>query len=305
MRDVFYSHMLFLILICTGQIVMANEQLPEHYAESVMIFVLSPDGATEVSLRLARFPDKGLATIWLHIATKDGAWSLAHETFVLEHQDATNVRDDTAAFGAHLDGQQVVFASTQRNAAHMQGHVKASLNANSTRHPELEAGRVPVSLDLRFMGGSQGFRSKTNRWELTGQVAGTITVAGKTYDFNHPGKWHEQTGPRARFAPAFTYFNVQGENLALLAIGFADSVNGYVLMEDQMLGVDAFTIDPEDLEPRAFTLTASDGTVIKGTARNVQAWSVPIEGKRRPGTAILIDSNRGPLIGTLNDWDPE
>lgn len=284
---------------------MATSELPEHYAESVMIFALSADGADEISLRLARFPDKGTATIWLHIATVDGAWSLAHEAFELENREATQVREDTATFGAHLGSQQVTFTSTDRNSAHMQGQVKASFNANPTRHPELEAGRVPVALDLNFMGGSQGFRSETNRWELTGEVVGTISVAGKTYDFNHAGKWHEQTGPRARFAPAFTYFNVQGENLALLAIGFVDRVNGYVLAGDEMLGVQAFTIDPPGLGPRAFRLSTSRGDTIEGSVRTVQAWSVPIEGKRRPGAAVLVNSNRGPLLGTLNDWQPD
>lgn len=289
---------------------MAAGELPEHYAESVMVFALSADGTDEVSLRLARFPDSGLATIWLHIATQGGAWSLAHESFLLEHNEATNVRDDIAAFGAQMDDEQVVFATTDRNSLHMRGHVRANLNVNATRHPAVEKRTVPVSLDLRFEGASQGFRSKANRWELTGRLTGTVTVAGKYFGIDGEGKWHEQTGSRAQFAPAFTYFNVQGDQLALLAIAFADRISGYVRMGDLMLGVKAFTIDPITAGSastgfRAFTLTASNGDVVEGRARVVQAWSVPIEGIRRPGTAVLVDSNRGALLGTLNDWQPD
>lgn len=120
-----------------------------------------------------------------------------------------------------------------RNSVQTHGHVRANLNVNETRHPEVAPGNLLISLDLQFAGAPQGFRSPTNRWELTGQVTGTVSVAGKPYDFDSEGKWHEQTGLRAQFAPAFTYFNVQGNELALLAIAFADRVNGYVLISSK------------------------------------------------------------------------
>ena len=41
-----------------------------------------------------------------------------------------------------------------------------------------------------------------------------------------------------------------------------------------------------------------------GTATEIQHWSVPIEGVRRPGSSIVVDSNLGKLMGSLNDWDP-
>ncbi len=42
-------------------------------------------------------------------------------------------------------------------------------------------------------------------------------VGSCEFELDVPGKWHEQTGERPRFAPRFTYFNVMSEDVALLA----------------------------------------------------------------------------------------
>jgi hypothetical protein len=39
-------------------------------------------------------------------------------------------------------------------------------------------------------------------------------------------------------------------------------------------------------------------------SHRVQEWSVPIEGIRRPGSSVVVDSNIGRLTGSLNDWNP-
>lgn len=279
--------------------------LPPNYAESVMIFGLSEDGTEEISLRLARFPEKGTATVWLHLATGDGAWSLADESFELSGDPVTAVRDDQVSSAAHAGKQVVTFSSTERNAEHMKGRIVATLVADATRHPVLASGEVPIALDLAYQSDSPGFRSATNRWEMTGRLRGSVTIDGKTMNIDLAGKWHEQTGARARFAPAFTYFNVQGPDVAILTIAFAKRTDGYVLKGHHMQGIQSFSIDPAGPDVRNFRLVLQDDSVIEGKARQVQTWSVPIEGKRRPGSAILVDTNLGPMMGTLNDWDPD
>lgn len=287
------------------QSAVATETLPEHYAESVMVFSLSNDGSEEISLRLARFPEKGTATIWMHVATANGAWSLADETFALATEGATPVREDQATFKAVQDDQRVQFVSSDRNKQQMHGRVKADILADATRHPELKKGDTPVALDLEFHSDSSGFRSETNRWEMTGRITGTVNVGGTTVHIDHAGKWHEQTGPRARFAPAFTYFVAEGKGVAMLVVAFAKSLSGYVQLEGEMHAIKSFTIDGHENPLRHFVVVLDNDQEIKGVARVVQAWSVPIEDKRRPGSSVLIESNVGPLLGTLNDWNPD
>ncbi|MCB1694199.1 MAG: hypothetical protein KDI19_15615, partial [Pseudomonadales bacterium] len=56
---------------------------------------------------------------------------------------------------------------------------------------------------------------------------------------------------------------------------------------------------------RHFSIRLVDGRTIEGTADVRQRWSVPIEGKDRPGSTVVADTNVGRLIGSLNDWDPD
>lgn len=296
---------LSILLLTLSEATMALE-LPAHYAESVMIHSLSEDGGEDVSLRLARFPDKGVAHVWLHVANEKGAWSLVDESFELTHVDATAVRDDAVEFSAGRGTQWLRFESAGRNSGRLEGRVTGELLVASTRHPREERGTVALAIDIDFAARSAGYRSPTNRWEITGRLAGTLDMAGNAFEFDHHyGKWHEQTGPRARFAPAFTYLNVQNEQLALLAIGYADGAAGYAQFGQQTVGVSALTIDPPGSEERKFSVLLEDGRKIEGRSRMVQHWSVPIEGQRRPGSSVIVDSNYATLWGTLNDWDPE
>jgi len=141
---------------------------------------------------------------------------------------------------------------------------------------------------------------------MTGSVQGTIKVAGKTLTFDHTeGKWHEQTGSRPAFAPAFTYLNLQNKALTLLATGLRDTAVGYAERDGKVIGVDALTIDPVGQEERPFVVTLNDGQRIEGIARKVQDWSVEIEGKARPGSSIIAETSEGNLFGSLNDWQSD
>jgi len=287
---------------------MAHAELPDHYAESTMLFALSADGEREISLRLARFPLTGKATVWLHIADGEAAWAMAHEQFESSNQ-ATSVSDDVVEFAAGHSTQSVEFVSQNRNGKQMRGHVSAELKAVASRHPELGEGVLPVSVDLIYRSASDGYRSAGGRWEMTGSVSGTVTVQGKTIVFDDPGKWHEQVGPRARFAPAFTYFNVQNETVALLAIAFAQGVTGYGMRNGKIHELQAFEIQGPQTMPRSFKAQLYDAQtdtlqLIEGRARAVQQWSVPIEGQRRPGAAVIVETNLGQMFGSLNDWQP-
>ncbi len=305
------SKFLVFVLVVMGMSFSAEEtlmadELPKYYAESVMIASLSADGSEDVSLRLARFPEKGIAHVWLHLAFEDQVWSLVDETFALTHDGATSIADEQVVFSAIQNDLQLDFSSSKRSSGEMQGRVTGTVKANQTRDPVNEPGKTPIEFDVSFSARSDGFRSQSNRWEMTGRLSGTIKVSGKTLTFDHSeGKWHEQTGPRSNFAPAFTYLNVQNESLTLLAIGLKDRAVGYVELGGKVIDVATFTIEPVGMQNREFLVTLSDGQKIAGTARKVQDWSVEIEGQMRPGSSIIVASSFGDLFGSLNDWQPE
>jgi hypothetical protein len=175
---------------------------------------------------------------------------------------------------------------------------------STTRHPELVPGDIPVKVDLQFTARSAGYHNN-GRWELTGTVQGSVSVANDLFFSVTEGKWHEQTGPRAAFAPAFRYFNVQNQDTAILAIQYENSFRGYALLPDGFHDLTAVDIDPPENDPRHISLTLDNGQTIEGVTQVVQEWSVPIEGQRRPGYSVVVDSNLGQLAGSLNDWEPQ
>lgn len=296
--------MVAFFLACSNKLMADDTRLPAHYAESVMIGFMSDDGTREISVRLARRPGEKRGEVWMSVAVAGSAWSVADDGFALSNPTATPVKADNVTFEAHRKHQDISFRSVRRHGGAMQGEVRGGLRLLETRDPGPGPGQIPVNVDLRFKAGSAGFRVR-GRWELTGEVEGDVTIDGHSYHFAGPGKWHEQTGPRAKFAPAFTYLNLENRSVSLLAIGFKKRVAGYVLTQGKVLGVRSFTVDPQGMKSRHFKLMLSDRQVIEGTALTVQRWSVPIEGQRRPGTSVIAETTLGRMTGSLNDWNPE
>jgi hypothetical protein len=298
------SWYVFLILALVEQVVAEESIAADAYSESVMIGLLSMDGRLDLSIRLARFPARNNGHVWAHLATPGGAWSVVDESFELSSTAATDVSGAVVELRAQNEKSLINFRSSSRRSEKMLGSVTGSLGISKTRHPDSKPGSIPFNFQLDFESGSTGFRSSTNRWELTGRVSGVVSVGDQTIRINELGKWHEQTGQRARFAPAFSYFNVQNEKMSVLAIGFRDRVLGYAMLGDNLLGLLEFDIADSTTPDREFSITLANQLKIEGVARVVQRWSVPIEGIRRPGTSVLVDSNLGTMVGSLNDWNP-
>ncbi len=282
-----------------------NHRVPEGYAESVMLDFLSEDGELDLSVRLARFPELQQGHLWFHFATGQDALSVVDESFRLMTKVPTDIAAPEAVFTANSKMQSLQFHSTGRKGPEMVGRISGSFLVSETRHPEVGLGTIPVILDLVFESAGRGFQSKTGRWELTGTIRGRVVVKGQETILDGLGKWHEQTGVRRRFAPAFTYFNVQNKASSILVIAFADRVAGYALVQNNLVAIESFQIEDQLFDERGFTLRLRDGSEIKGIASIVQRWSVPIEGIRRPGTSVIVDSNLGEFRGSLNDWQPE
>lgn len=287
-----------------------------QYRESVALGAMSLDGTTELSVRLARHPASNSGSVWMHLAIDGEAWSLVEEDLRLRGEPspgategpalvaATPVADDAVEFRAGGRGD-VRFASRMRHSSAMHGELLATLYAHATRDPEPGPGDVPIRFELTFTADGPGGRlNEGSRWELFGRVHGRVIVGGRVHQIDLPGKWHEQVGDRPAFAPAFTYLNVQGERFGLLAIDLTGRAAGFASEGGRTVPIVRFQIEPPGEPLRRFEAELEGGEVVAGSARIVQSWSVPVEGQRRPGSGVVVESNRGPLAGSLNDWRP-
>jgi len=137
-----------------------------------------------------------------------------------------------------------------------------------------------------------------------GRIWATVRTPSGVNKFQGFGKWHEQVGDRPRFASAFTYLGVMGDRIGLLAVWLKAGAFGYARLGNQTIPVKTVVIDP--IGPRRrFRVELDNGRVIEGEAVTKRAISTPVEGSRRPSTTVMVKSDIGPMVGNLNDWDPD
>ncbi len=274
-----------------------------NYAESVAMSGHAADGATTFDVRIARFPAQARGTLWFYVYINGQHYSLVDELVQLADPNPIAVLEPDATFtvtgssSARLSGQA-------RYQPNMRGELDASGRLHAVAHPTVGVGTIPVELNATFSAQHAPISVRAGRIEVMGEIRGQVTIDGVSHDFVLPGKWHEQTGPRANFAPAFTYLFVQGEGLGLMATSHTAGAWGYVFQKSATLAVTTMQIDPYGGQERRFTATLENGEQVRGRAQVLREVSVPIEGKRRPGATVIVDSDIGRMVGVLNDWQP-
>jgi hypothetical protein len=282
----------------------AVEAVSPTYAESAALMAVSGDGASEITVRIARFPGRGAATLWLTAYVGARGWGLAQEDVELgDAAGITAVEEGEASF-AVTGTAQARIECRQRHTAAMTCTVRAEGLAHESLDPPLGKGMVPLRIEAAFQARHAGDSARPGRLEIFGSVTATIESPDGTHRFESLGKYHEQTGERPSFAGPFTYFAVQGEGGSLLARGGGGSTWGFALLEGATVKVETFTIDPLDTPDRAFRVELADGRAIEGRTEIVRRTSVPIEGERRPSATVRVTTNLGPMVGHLNDWKP-
>lgn len=277
--------------------------MDEHFAESVAVSGLSEDITFSFSLRLGRLPPKDSGTLWMSSNIGGVHYAVAESQLALTSRDATPIKDSEVTFEVVGDSS-AKFRSHMRHTGSMHGEVEARALAHPSSHPEEGAGEIPMSVSVAFRVGHMPVYVRPGRMEVMGRVNGRVQVGDIAHEFDMPGKWHEQTGPRPKFAPAFTYLFVQGEGIGIMTSKHVNTAWGYVLQNGAITAVTALDIDPYGANPRHLTVTLEDGRKIEATARIIREVSVPIEGHRRPGATVIVDSEIGLMVGALNDWDP-
>lgn len=288
----------------------AGAQVSPDYAESVALSGITLDGSRELSLRLGRFPGRRTATLWAGAFLGDASWAAAVGGLELgERPGPTPVRADRAVF--EVRGEAV--ARCERwglEDGAFAGEAFASLGAHPSHHPPPGAGDQPLRIDAAFEAWHEPVYPSAGRLEMLGNVSATVHTPAGVERIAGVGGWHEQVGERPRFAPAFTYFKAMGVDggrrigvLATLLHSSGDAW-GFALLDGGVARVTGLDIDGEQ-ERRAFRIRLDGGRTIEGSALRLREHSVPVEGRRRPGTTVRVTTNVGALVGHLNDWHPK
>jgi hypothetical protein len=274
------------------------------WAESVATDCVTGDGSTGFVLRLARYPARGVSWLWLHVLLPDDLLGYNDDTLALTgFQGATPVHADDVTY--ELPGQLRARLRRIGPRSAVIGAV-ATVRAPTHRdpHARIGSGDQIVQIDASFRPAHAPVARHPTRMEVLGDVRATIRVANRSVEVVGRGHCHEQHGPRPRFAGAFTYLTLRGARLSLVATKTRVRDSGFVVRGGRIITITGIEIDPPGLERRV-RLQLDDGDVIDAVARVTHAFSVAVEGRRRPATAVMVDTPYGPLSGLINDWQPE
>ena len=279
----------------------ASENISPVYAESAALDAFTSDAADEVAVRIGRFPWRGSATLWVTVCFGEAVYSAALEDLKLgSFQGRTPVEKEEVTFNVLGNGQARM---TRARNERLVGSAYVSVGTHATTEPPPGRGPVRVVLEAHFESSHRPVQVRAGRMEVMGHADVMIHVAGRTRRVRGYGKWHEQVGDRPSFAPAFTYFNVIGQGIGLLAGWRKAGAYGYAWYEGKTVPVKVAEFGPTG-DRRKFHVELENGRVIDGEAVTKRVIAVPIEGQRRPGATVLVTSSLGAMTGHLNDWDP-
>jgi len=274
--------------------------LSPSYAESVEISGLTEDGASEFEVRLARFPPRSSGTLWATVCLGDQAYNVALDDVRLAAAGRTRVEETDARF--EVSAASRTFARLERHRdGSLAGTARVDVLAHQSVDPPVGAGGEAVMIDARFESAHAPVQVLPARLEVMGRVTATLRTPSGTLTIAGPGKWHEQTGNRPRFAAPFTYLTATSRDHGLLAVQRRPAPFGFAWMAGETIKIKTATFAPP-ADRRAFTVELEDGRRIEGETGTIRTISTPIEGQRRPSVTIKVTSTIGDMVGHINDW---
>src|SRR6185503_17393211 len=171
----------------------ADAAVSPTFAESSALVAMTDDGATEIGLRIARFPGRGEGTLWLSAFVGDERYGVAQEDVELgDTTGATPVERAEARFAVSGPAQASI-ECRERHTAGMVCTAHAEAKTWENLDPPLGAGTVPLRVDAVFRARHAGDRARPGRIEVFGTVEATFETPHGVYRFASLGKYHEQT----------------------------------------------------------------------------------------------------------------
>lgn len=278
--------------------------IDRDWAESAVLNCVSEDGRSGFDVRLARYPGQGNAWLWVFVFLPDAVYGYNDDALTLTgFQGVTDAEQELVRY--ELPGGMRAFMERRGGrGAVTEASVSAAALAHEDRDPELGPGTTPVRIEATFRAAHPSVLRGRGRMEVLGEVRATIDTPRGTLALTGRGHWHEQHGVRPRFAAPFTYLTLRGERFGFVGTKTEAGAGGFVVRDGATTRISAIEVDPPGPR-RAFRLALADGGGLTGTADTTHAFTVAVEGSRRPGALVRAATPLGPLSGLINDWAGE
>lgn len=268
----------------------------ETQSDSVHSGVSSEDGLKRLTVRLCRYPELGLAWIWVHARTPEGVWSY------VDH--LSPARDEAPFSGGRLyadDARTLVFE--RRGEAGKPTSVKISgrCMARKTATSAFGKGDQPLELSIAFSPERSYSGLNKGRTEVFGRSKATMTINGHVVEIEGPAQFHEQGQTNPRFTAPFCYMTLWGQGAASTMLIAPKRRDGYLLEGDGATEVTNVTVDAPAMQ-RRLQVTLADGRMLEGEAKVIQSYTVPIVGTTWRGHMVNVTLGDRSYRGHINDF---
>ncbi len=267
-------------------------------SESVHSGVSSDDGQLRLTMRLCRYPELGLAWIWMHARTPDGFFSYVDHLAPCGHHK-TATENENAFYNDWA--AQLTFERLGRVDNPTQVTIRGACFAQRSPVSAFGRGDKLLTTNVRFTPERLYSGLNRGRTEVFGRAEATVTIDGKATQIEGPAQFHEQGQTNPRFTAPFCYMTLWGSGAASTMLIAPNRRDGYLLEGDRTTEVEDVTVDPPAAR-RALRVKLADGRTLEGEASVVQAYTIPLVGRTWRGHMMNVTLGDREYRGHINDY---
>jgi hypothetical protein len=270
----------------------------ETLSESVHSGVSSEDGEQRLTMRLCRYPELGLAWVWIHARVNGEFYSFVNHLSPSESRPT--VVDGDRAFYNDTAGS-LAFERLGKVSAPTSATVSSRCMAHRSATSTFGNGAHDLEAQITFMPERLYSGLNRGRTEVFGKGAASLIIDGKKTSLAGPAQFHEQGQTNPRFTAAFCYITLWGDGAASTMLITANRREGYLLEGDKATEVASVLIDPPGPR-REMRVALADGRRIEGEAVVKQAYTLPIVGNTWRGHMMNVELGGQTYRGHINDY---
>jgi hypothetical protein len=274
----------------------------ETPSESVHAAVASDDGERRLTVRLCRYPDLGLAWVWVHARTPAGFFSYVNHLAPCG-TDMTPLSDAAAVYAD--SARMLVFARTGAAGRPTSARIEGACQAFASAASRFGEGPRRLAVAMEFKPARAYSGLNPGRTEVFGRTQARVVIDGRSVEIEGPAQFHEQRQSAPRFVTPFTYITLWGDQAASTLLATPRRGDGYVLEGEQSFEARIAHLDPPKEDSRRLAVALSDGRSLEGRAQVLARYTLPIAGRTWRGSFVSIDLGGRRLHGNFNDWLPE
>ena len=267
-------------------------------SESVHSGVASEDGERRLTVRLCRYPELGLAWVWVHARTPEGFFSYVDHLAPCG-RDATPTDGEVASYADQA--RTLVFERRGAVDKPTGASVNGKVHARKSTTSKFGVGSHSVEVAIAFAPARLYSGLNAGRTEVFGRSKATVTVDGKRVDIEGPAQFHEQRQSTPRFTQPFCYMTLWGADAATTMLIAPNRRDGYLLEGVKPTEVETVSVDPP-AERRALRVKLADGRNLEGEASVVQAYTIPLVGNTWRGHMVKVELGGRKFMGHMNDY---